>query len=252
MAGHSKWANIKYRKEKQDQKRGQIFSKLAKEITLAARAGADPEKNAALANALARAKAFNLPKENIERAIKRATGELPGARYEEIIYEGYGPGGVALLLRVVTDNRNRAAAEIRRIFEDFDGSLGESGSVSWLFSRKGLVVINKEAASGSGQSLEDLLIEIIDLGAEDIQEKDGEIEVYCRPEALSAIREGIERLGLPVARAEVSMVPQSTVHLEGKEAERLLRFLERLDEQEDVQEVYANFDIPDEILEKVA
>ncbi|HIC95034.1 TPA: YebC/PmpR family DNA-binding transcriptional regulator [Candidatus Bipolaricaulota bacterium] len=249
MAGHSKWANIKYRKERQDQKRGQIFSKLAKEITLAARAGADPEKNTALANALARARAFNLPKENIERAIKRATGELPGARYEEILYEGYGPGGVALLLRIVTDNRKRAAAEIRHIFEEFDGSLGESGSVAWLFSRKGLVVINK--GDVAGRELEELLIEIIDLGAEDIQEKEGEIEVYCQPEALSSLREGLERLGVPIARAEITMVPQSTVHLEGKEAERLLRFLERLDEQEDVQEVYANFDIPDKILEKV-
>lgn len=250
MAGHSKWANIKYRKEKQDQKRGAIFSKLAKEITLAARGGADPEKNAALANALARARAFNLPKENVERAIKRATGELPGMRYEEIIYEGYGPGGVALLLRLVTDNRKRAAAEIRHIFEEFNGSLGESGSVAWLFTRRGLVAISQEALTG--QNLEGLLMSIIDLGAEDIQEKEEGIEVYCQPEALSAVREGLERLGIPIARAEVSMVPQSTVHLEGKEAERLLRFLERLDDQEDVQEVYANFDIPDEILERVA
>ncbi|MCR4404814.1 MAG: YebC/PmpR family DNA-binding transcriptional regulator [Candidatus Acetothermia bacterium] len=250
MAGHSKWANIKYRKEKQDQKRGAIFSKLAKEITLAARAGADPEKNAALANALARARAFNLPKENIERAIKRATGELPGIKYEEITYEGYGPGGVALLLRLVTDNRKRAAAEIRHIFEEFDGSLGESGSVAWLFSRRGLVGISREAVAG--RDLEELLMSLIDLGAEDIQEKEEEIELYCQPEALSSVKAGLEELGIPAARAEVTMVPQSTVRLEGKEAERLLRFLERLDDQEDVQEVYANFDIPDEILEKVA
>jgi YebC/PmpR family DNA-binding regulatory protein len=250
MSGHSKWANIKYRKERQDQKRGRIFSKLAKEITLAARAGADPEKNAALAHAIERARAANMPKENIERAIKRATGELPGARYEEIIYEGYGPGGVALLLRVVTDNRNRAAAAIRHIFEEFNGSLGESGSVAWLFERRGIVVINKEAIAD--RDLDDLLIEIIDLGAEDIQEKEEEIEIYCPPAALTNLKEGLERLGVPIERAESTMVPQNTVHLEGKEAERLLRFLNRLDDHEDVQEVYANFDIPDEIFEKVA
>jgi len=250
MSGHSKWANIKYRKERQDQKRGRIFSKLAKEITLAARSGADPEKNVSLAHAIERARAANMPKENIERAIKRATGELPGAKYEEIIYEGYGPGGVALLLRVVTDNRNRAAAAIRHIFEEFNGSLGESGSVAWLFERKGIVVLSKEAIAG--RDLDDLLIELIDLGAEDIQEKEEEIEIYCPPAALTALKEGLERLGVPIERAESTMVPQNTVHLEGKEAERLLRFLNRLDDQEDVQEVYANFDIPDEIFEKVA
>lgn len=249
MSGHSKWANIKYRKERQDQKRGQLFSKLAKEITLAARMGADPEKNAALANALDRARAANLPKENIERAIKRATGELPGVRYEEIIYEGYGPGGVAMLLRVVTDNRNRAASAIRRIFEDFQSSLGESGSVAWLFQRRGVATINKEAIEES--DLDDLLIEIIDLGAEDIQEKDELIEIYCPPASLSSLRDGLEEAGIPIDRAEITMVPQNTVHLEGKEAERLLRFLDRLDDQEDVQEVYANFDIPDEVFEKV-
>lgn len=250
MSGHSKWANIKYRKERQDQKRGQLFSKLAKEITLAARIGADPEKNAALANALERARTANLPKENVERAIKRATGELPGVRYEEIIYEGYGPGGVAMLLRVVTDNRNRAASGIRHIFEDFDSSLGESGSVAWLFQRRGVVIINKEAIGES--DLDDLLIEVIDLGAEDIQEKDELIEIYCPPTSLSSLREGLEELGIPIERAESTMVPQNTVHLEGKEAERLLRFLDRLDDQEDVQEVYANFDIPDEVFDKVA
>ena len=250
MSGHSKWANIKYRKERQDQKRGRIFSKLAKEITLTARAGADPEKNAALANAIERARAANMPKENIERAIKRATGELPGAKYEEIVYEGYGPGGVALLLRVVTDNRNRAAAAIRHIFEEFNGSLGEAGSVAWLFERKGIVVLSKEAIAD--RDLDDLLIELIDLGAEDIQEKEEEIEIYCQPTALSSLKEGLEHLGIPIERAESTMVPQNTVHLEGKEAERLLRFLDRLDDQEDVQEVYANFDIPDEVFERVA
>ncbi len=251
MSGHSKWANIKYRKEKQDQKKGKLFSKLAKEIMLAARAGADPEKNAALANAIERAKAANLPKENIERAIKRATGELPGAKYEEAFYEGYGPGGVAIMVRVVTDNRNRAAAAIRHVFEEFDGSLGEAGSVSWLFERKGIVVVRKEALAGK-LAVDDLMIEAIDLGADDIQEKEEEIEIYCQPSALRTLREGLEKLGVPLERVELTMVPQSTVHLEGKEAERLLKFLDRLDDQEDVQEVYANFDVPDELLEKVS
>jgi len=249
MAGHSKWANIKHRKERQDRKKGQLFSRLVKEILLAARSGADPEKNPALANAIERAKAANLPKENIERALQRARGEIPGAKYEEVIYEGYGPGGVAVMVRVVTDNRNRAAAAIRHVFEEFDSSLGEAGSVSWLFERRGIVVLRRDELSGV--DLDELMMTAIDLGAEDFQEKDEEIEIYCEPGKLRELRAGLEKMGVPIERAEVTMVPQNTVRLEGKEAERLLRFLNRLDDQEDVQEVYANFDIPDEVLEQV-
>lgn len=251
MSGHSKWANIKYRKERQDQVRGKIFSKLSKEITLAARDGdPDPERNATLANAIERARAANMPKDNIERAIKRATGELPGVTYEETIYEGYGPGGVAVMIRVVTDNKNRAASAIRHIFEEFDSSLGKEGCVAWLFQRRGIIVVSREAIAD--RDIDELLIKAIDLGAEDIEEKEEEVEIYSPPSAVSDVKEGLEKMGVTVERAESTMVPQNTVHLEGREAERLLRFMNRLDDQEDVQEVYANFDIPDEVFETVS
>jgi YebC/PmpR family DNA-binding regulatory protein len=247
MAGHSKWANIKYRKERQDAAKMKIFSKLAKEITLAAKAGGpNPEKNVALANAMDRAREANVPKDNMERAIKRATGELPGMQYEETYYEGYGPHGVAVIVRVVTDNKNRAVSEIRHIFDEYGGNLG--GSVAWLFSRRGVITLDKTKIT---QDKDELLMNVIDLGAEDIQEKDGEIEIYCDPTALKAVREGLESLGVPVERTETPLVPRNTVHLEGREAEKILKFMEALDEQEDVQEAYANFDIPDEILESV-
>jgi YebC/PmpR family DNA-binding regulatory protein len=248
MAGHSKWANIKYRKERQDALKMKIFSKLSKEITLAAKAGGpDPQKNIALANAIERAREANVPKENIERAIKRATGELPGTQYEEVFYEGYGPFGVAVLVRVVTDNKNRAVSEIRHIFEEYGGNLG--GSVAWLFERRGVITLDKAKIT---QDKDELLMSIIDLGAEDIQERDGEIEIYCEPSALKAVREGLQKLGVLVERAEVSFIPKNTVHLEGRDAEKVLKFMEALDEQEDVQEAYANFDIPDAILESVS
>lgn len=248
MAGHSKWANIKYRKERQDAARMKIFSKLSKEITLAAKAGGpDPEKNVALANAIERARESNVPKENIERAIKRATGELPGVQYEETFYEGYGPHGVAVMVRIVTDNKNRAVSEIRHIFEEFGGNLG--GSVAWLFDRRGVITLDKTKIT---QDKDELLMSVIDLGAEDIQEKDGEIEIYCDPAALKTVRAGLEQLGVPVERAETPLVPKNTVRLEGRGAEKILKFMETLDEQEDVQEVFANFDIPDEILERVS
>jgi len=247
MAGHSKWANIKYRKERQDAARMKLFSKLSKEITLAAKAGGpDPEKNVALANAIERAREANVPKENIERAIKRATGELPGTQYEETFYEGYGPYGVAVLVRVVTDNKNRAVSEIRHIFDEYGGNLG--GSVAWLFERRGIVTLDKKKIQ---RDTDELLMSVIDLGAEDIQERDSEIEIYCSPAALRAVREGLTKLGVPVERAEVSLVPKNTVRLEGREAEKILKFMEALDAQEDVQEAYANFDIPDAILESV-
>ncbi len=247
MAGHSKWANIKYRKERQDAAKMKIFSKLSKEITLAAKAGGpNPEKNVALANAIERAREANVPKDNIERAIKRATGELPGVQYEEIFYEGYGPHGVAVLVRVVTDNKNRAVSEIRHIFEEYGGNLG--GSVAWIFDRRGVITLDKKKIQ---QNTDELLMSVIDLGAEDIQEKDGEIEIYCEPAQVKVVRDGLQKLGVPVERAEVSLVPKNTVRVEGREAEKVLKFMEALDEQEDVQEAYANFDIPDEVLESV-
>ena len=247
MAGHSKWANIKHRKGRQDAVRGKVFTKIAKEIFLAAKAGdPNPEKNITLANAIERGRAANMPKDNIERAIKKATGELGGVMYEEIQYEGYGPAGVAILLRIITDNKNRAASEIRHIFSEYGCSLG--GSVAWMFERRGVVTLNTAKLSIDQDSL---LMSVIDLGAEDIQEKEGEIEIYCDPTALRAVREALEKQGIPIERAETTLVPKNTVHVEGSNAQKVLKFIEKLDDQEDVQEVYANFDIPDEVLQQV-
>ncbi len=247
MAGHSKWANIKYRKERQDQLRGKLFSKLTREIIVAARLGdPDPEKNPRLADAIERAKAANMPKENIERALKRATGELPGQQFEEMIYEGYGPFGVAVMVRVVTDNRNRAVAQIRKVFEEFGGNLG--GSVDWLFERRGVVTIKARP----DQDLDELLMQAIDLGAEDLEQKDGEVEIYCPPEALRAVKEGLERQGVRVERAEVTFVPKQTVALRGPEAVKILKFMDALDDLDDVQEVYANFDVPEDVMAQVS
>lgn len=248
MAGHSKWANIKYRKERQDAAKMKAFSKLAKEITLAAKAGGpDPERNITLANAIERARAANVPKDNIERALKRATGELPGMQYEETFYEGYGPNGVAVMVRVVTENKNRAVSEIRRIFEMSGGHLG--GSVSWLFERRGVITLDKKKIT---PDKDELLMSVIDLGAEDIQEKESEIEIYCDPAALKAVREGLAKLSVPIERAEAQLVPKSTVRLAGREAEKIIKFMESLDDQEDVQEVFANFDIPEDIMERLS
>ncbi|MCI2429841.1 YebC/PmpR family DNA-binding transcriptional regulator [Candidatus Acetothermia bacterium] len=248
MAGHSKWANIKYRKERQDAAKTKIFSKLAKEITLAAKAGSpDPAQNIALANAIVRARAANLPKENIVRAIKRATGELPGVQYDETFYEGYGPYGVAVMVRVVTENKNRAVSEIRRIFEQYGGNLG--GSVAWLFDRRGVITLDKKKLT---QERDELLMNVIDLGVEDLQERDGEIEIFCDPSVLSAVREALEREAVAIERAETQLVPQKTVRLAGQEAEKFLKFMSALDDQEDVQEVYANFDIPDDVIVRLS
>jgi YebC/PmpR family DNA-binding regulatory protein len=245
MAGHSKWANIKYRKERQDAVRGKLFSKLSKEITIAARSGPDPTKNATLADVIERARAANMPKENIERAIKRATGELPGMQYEEVVYEGYGPHGVAVLLRVVTDNKNRAVAAIRKVFEEYGGSL--QGSVAWLFDRRGVVTLRVPAS----RDREQLLMQAIDLGAEDMEDRGEDVQIYCPPDRLGPVREGFQASGVTVERAETTLVPKTTVPLAGREAERVLKFIEKLDDQEDVQEVYANFDVPEELLAQV-
>jgi len=248
MAGHSKWANIKYRKERQDKKRSSMFGKLIKEITLQARNGdPNPEHNPGLAQALERAKAANLPKDNIDRAIKRATGELEGVSYEEATYEGYANDGVAVLVRSVTDNKNRAAADIRHIFSKNGGSMASLGSVAWLFDRKGVVAIDDLA---DGIDRDELEIALIDAGAEDIDEQEGGIEATCEATDLPALAKAVEALGLRPARAEVTMIPKSTVHVEGDAAMKVLRLVSALDEHEDVQEVHANFDIDDADFEK--
>ena len=249
MAGHSKWANIKYRKERQDKKRSSMFGKLIKEITLQARNGdPNPENNPGLAQALERAKAANLPKDNIERAIKRATGELEGVTYEEATYEGYANDGVAVLVRSVTDNKNRAAADIRHIFSKHGGNMAAVGSVSWLFDRKGIVVLTDLPDDVDADELE---IALIDAGAEDIDDQDGAIEATCTPTDLPVLAQAVKDLGVTPIRAEVTMIPKSTVHLEGEAADKVLKIVNLLDEHEDVQEVFANFDIDDAYFEKL-
>lgn len=246
MAGHSKWDNIKHKKAREDAARGKLFSKLTKDITLAARDEPDPQKNPTLAQVIERAKQANMPKENIERAIKRATGELPGVTYEEYVYEGFGPYGVAVMVRVITDNRNRAVSAVRKIFDDHGGDM--EGSVDWIFERRGMVT----AKLGEAQDPDEVLMTAIDLGAEDMTESDHEVEITCPPERVSDVKSGLEGEGVAIEDAKVTMVPKTTVPLEGDEAKKILKFIEALDDQEDVQEVYANFDVPDEALAEVA
>lgn len=250
MSGHSKWANTKYRKERQDKKRSNMFAKLIKEITLQARNGdPDPANNPGLAQAIERARASNLPKDNIEKAIKRATGEIDGVSYEEMTYEGYASDGVAVLLRVVTDNRNRAAASIRHTFSKHGGNLASAGSVAWLFDRRGVIAIDNLP---EGADRDDVQMNLIELGAQEIDDQGDIIEAYCDPAQLVTISEGIRNLGITPGRAEVTMVPKNTVKVEGHSAEKVLKLVNDLDDNEDVQEVFANFDIPDELLDKLA
>ncbi|GJM45490.1 MAG: putative transcriptional regulatory protein [Gemmatimonadota bacterium] len=245
MAGHSKWANIKRRKAVVDQQRGKVFTRHAREIITAARqGGGDPDANVRLRSAVTAAKAVNMPNANIEKAIKRGTGEIEGAAFEEISYEGYGPGGVALFLDVVTDNRNRTVAEIRHTLSKHNGSLGENGCVAWMFEQKGNIVI---PADGLG---EDAVMElVVDAGADDFSREGDVWEIVTAPTELFNVREALEKKGVPVESADLVRVPQNTVKLEGKQAESMIRLMEALEDQDDVQRVSANFDIPDDILQ---
>lgn len=249
MSGHSKWSTIKHKKAAQDAKRGKVFTKLIKEITVAARlGGGDPGANPRLRAAIAAAKAANMPKNNIERAIKKGTGELEGVSYEEVTYEGYGPGGVAVLVETITDNRQRTVADIRHIFSKRGGSLGEPGSVAWMFEKKGLIVVEKDKAEE--ETLLDLALEA---GAEDLKEQETEWEVITEPGAFEQVKAALEQAGMPLESAEITMVPINTVKVEDEQkAVQLMRLMESLEDNDDVQHVYANFDIPDQILEKVA
>ncbi|MCR4391252.1 MAG: YebC/PmpR family DNA-binding transcriptional regulator [Candidatus Acetothermia bacterium] len=248
MAGHSKWANIKYRKERQDKRKSSLFSRLTREIIVCARQDPNPETNSALATAIERARNANMPNENIERAIKRAAGGQEGAQYHEVIYEGYGPGGVAILLRALTDNRNRTAAAVRHIFEAHGGSLGGEGCVAWQFERRGVIQVRELPA---GLDKEALVLTAAEAGADDFAEEDGSLTFYTQPTRVAKVRDALRAAGGEVARAEIALVPKATVRVEGRDAERLLKLLDALDEQEDVQEVVANFDIPDEVLARV-
>ena len=247
MSGHSKWSTIRRKKGAADAKRGKMFTKLIKEISVAARlGGGDPEGNSRLRAAIASAKAENMPKENIERAIKKGTGELEGASYEEATYEGYGPGGVAIMVEVLTDNRNRTIAEIRYHFSKHNGNLGESGCVSWMFNQKGLILFDRNQVD------EERLIEVVlDAGAEDVREREREFEVITGPGQHEDVKRAVEDARLEYSFAEVTMIPQSTVQLQGREAEQMLKLMEGLEDSDDIQKVYANFDIPDEVMERL-
>ncbi|HAF51045.1 MAG: transcriptional regulatory protein [Synergistales bacterium 54_24] len=249
MSGHSKWANIKYRKATQDAKRGKLFQKLVRAIIVAAReGGGDPSMNIRLKTAIERAREANVPMDNIERAIKRGTGELEGVQYEEVFYEGYGPCGVAILVEALTDNRNKTASEMRTLFSRNGGSLGEAGCVSWMFERRGVIHI-----TGKGLDEDELLSVALEAGADDVKSEDGEFVVYCDPATFSKVKGALERHGFAVSGAEVGMVPKSTVSISDKDdAHKVVRLLNLLEDHDDVQNVYANFDIPDEILEEVS
>ncbi len=249
MSGHSKWASIKHKKGATDAKRGALFSKLVRAITVAAKdGGGDPKNNAALAQAIEKAKENSMPAENIDRAVKRGTGELEGATYEEIVYEGYGPNGVAVMVEVLTDNRNRTASDIRNIFSKSGGSLGEQGCVNWMFHKKGVIVVAKTA----GQTEEDIMDAAIEGGAEDVTPGDDYFEILADPASFSTVKSFLESKGLAIESAEITMFPATTVKLDEAGARKVLRLMDALNEQDDVQEAYANFDIPDDILEAVA
>jgi len=248
MSGHSKWHSIKHKKGAADAKRGKLFSKLARAVTVAARdGGGDPSGNPTLATAIQKAKEASMPKDKIQKAIDVGTGAgSEGAAIERIVYEGYGPAGVAVLVEALTDNRNRASAEIRHAFSKHGGSLGEPGSVAWIFEKKGAIVVDSSRYS------EDDLIGAIDAGAEDVREDGDQLRIICEPTDLTAVREALEGEGIEIVSAGLATEPKSTVELKGHDAERLLKLLDALDEQDDVDEVYANFDIPADVLEKLA
>jgi YebC/PmpR family DNA-binding regulatory protein len=248
VSGHSKWATIKHKKGKEDAKRGKLFSKLSRAITVAAReGGADPTMNVALANAVEKAKSYSMPKDNIERAVQRGAGGAGGDAFEAIVYEGYGPAGVAIIVEVLTDNRNRSAAEVRNIFSKHGGSLAQPGAVAWMFERRGSVVVD-----GTKYAEDDVMAAAIEAGADDVVQDGDQFEVLTQPADLGAVRDAIEAAGIAIEQAELTMVPKNTVQLEENDARKTMKIMDALEDSDDVQEVYANFDIPEEILEALA
>ena len=246
MSGHNKWASIKHKKAATDAKRGKIFTKIIREMVVAAKeGGGNIENNARLRKAVDDARAANMPQDNIKKAIQRGTGELPGAVYEEITYEGYGPAGVALIVETTTDNKNRTASEIRKIFSKHSGSMGETGCVGWMFSKKGLITIEKSAGD------EDTIMTVaLDSGADDFVAEDDVYEIYTKTEDFNKVLESIKAKNIPVMESEISMVPQTYVKLEGENAEHMLKLLDELEEHDDVKNVFSNFDISKEDMEK--
>lgn len=247
MSGHSKWATIKHKKAALDAKRGKAFTRLIKEIMIAARNGGDPDANPRLRTAIVAAKAVSMPADNIKRAIMRGTGEIEGGQIDEIQFEGYGPGGAALLVNVATDNRNRTVSEIRHVFSKNGGNLGEQGSVSWMFERKSQIIVDAEKAT------EDQLMNIVlDAGAEDIRDQGGAWDIVSPPEAHEAVLQELEKAGISTESAEIAMVPKNTIKLEGKNAQAMLKLYDALEEHDDVQNVYGNYEVDEAEVEALA
>jgi len=247
MSGHSKWSQIKRKKGALDEKRGQMFGKLLRAVEVASReGGTNIEGNMTLASAVQKARDYSVPWDNIERAIKRGGGDTGGARYEEVMYEGFGPGGVAILIQALTDNRNRTGQEVRHAFSRMGGNLGDPGSVAWMFDRRGLIEVDAQKVKE-----DDLLEKALESGATDVRQVEKVFEVTANPDEMEAVRQALERQGMPVVEARVDMVPQSTVKVEGKEAAAVLRLIEALEEQDDVQSVYSNYDIADEVIDAI-
>jgi YebC/PmpR family DNA-binding regulatory protein len=248
MSGHSRWSQIKRKKGKADVQRGKLFSKILREITVAARnGGGDPKGNMRLKAAMESAKEVNMPAENVKRAVQKGTGELPGESYEEIIYEGYAAGGVAVMIQVLTDNRNRTAPELRHTFEKGGGNMGASGAVAWMFDRKGIILVDAEKIGE-----DDLMAKALDAGATDMRRTEKVFEITTAPAEMDAVRDGLAKAGVPILEAQVTYVPQSTVRVEAPTAASVVRLIEALEELDDVQHVYANYDIPDEVLEAIS
>ncbi len=248
MSGHNKWSTIKHKKGAADAKRGKLFSKVIKEITIAARiGGGDADGNPRLRTALNAARAANMPKDNVDRAIKRGTGEIAGVNYEEVTYEGYGPGGVAVMVETLTDNKNRTVAEIRHIFEKYSGSLGESGCVSWIFTKHGVVEVE-----GANLDEDEVMEVALESGAQDVNKEGQSYEITTEPVDFETVRAAVEAKGWKVELAEITMIPQNTVKLEGKKAEQMLKMMDALDDNEDMQKVFANFDISEEEMLRVS
>jgi len=248
MSGHSKWSTIKHKKAAKDAKKGKLFTKFIKEITVAARmGGGDLNSNPRLRTAVLTARANSMPNENIERAIKKGTGELEGVTYEEIQYEGYGPGGAAILAQVLTDNKNRTVSDIRRLFTKHGGNLGETGCVSWMFDKKGVITVEKSQIDE-----ERLMGIVLDAGAEDVKDEDDLFEVVTQPEDFETVKERLDREKVPVASAQVTMVPKNTVNVDAKHVEQILKLTEELEDHDDVQGVSANFNIPTELIDKAS
>jgi YebC/PmpR family DNA-binding regulatory protein len=245
MSGHSKWHTIKHKKGAADAKRGKVFTRIIKELTVAARnGGGDPGSNPRLRTIIADAKAVNMPADNIKKAIQRGTGELPGVTYEEITYEGYGPGGAALIIECMTDNKNRTVGEVRHILEKHSGNLGASNSVAWMFSKKGYIVIDKAAANE-----EKLLNAALDAGADDVRDDGDNWEVLSEPSAFETVRDAVKGLGIEPGTAQVAMLPQNYVKLQGKDASHMVKLMEALEDHDDVQHVWSNFDIEEKEIE---